>query len=138
MLVYATPEDLATWTKQTAPEGAAQLLRSASGMVRHATRTALYDTTPAGLPSDPDVADAMRDATCAQAAAWAALGVDPATGPAGVAGQVQSSSILSADVTYAAREGADADKVATLTALVPDAVMVLEQAGLLAGAPVVY
>ena len=138
MLVYATAEDLTTWTGTAAPDNAAQLLRSASGMVRHATRAALYDTTPAGLPSDPDVADAMRDATCAQAAAWAALDVDPTSGPAGVAGQVQSSSILSGSVTYAQREGADADKVATLTGLVPDAVMVLEQAGLLDGAPVVY
>ena len=121
MLVYATVEDLTAELGATTPEDPAPYLRAASALVRQATRRAVYDTTATGAPSDPDVAEAFRDATTAQVRAWVELGVDPRNGPAGVTGAPQSSSIGSASVTYGAREGADVDRIATLSELVPAA-----------------
>ena len=93
MLIYATPTDLAAWTGTAAPANATQLLRSASLLVQEATNNAYYDTPPDtsggqssgsynyyrpdALPSDPAVAAVLNEATCIQAAAWAALGIDP-------------------------------------------------------------
>lgn len=101
VLIYATASDLATWTGQPAPDNAAVLLRSASMAVRAATRTAIYTTSPSGLPSDADVAEAFRDATCEQAGQLTANDIDPAAGAAGAGGGISASSIGSASVTYA-------------------------------------
>jgi len=133
-LVYATPDDLSTFTGQPAPDNAARLLRGASMLVRRATRAALYDTTSAGLPSDPDTAEAFKDATCAQAAEWARRGIDPATGvtPAKPA----SSSIGGASINWGTPGGlSDQD---ALEQLIPDALWYLDSAGLLSGQPIVW
>lgn len=99
MLVYAESHDLADHMPEV-PENADMLIRFASVLVRRATRFDVYDTTPAGAPDDPWVIDAFRDATCVQAAMWAANGVDPAKGAAGVDGGVESSSIAGGTVKY--------------------------------------
>lgn len=133
-LVYATPEQLTTFLGAPAPANAAKLLRAASALVRSATRTAIYTVTATGIPSDPDVAEAFRDATCAQAEAWITLGIDPTAGPAGVGGTPQSSSIGGASINYGPRAAAqDQDKADTLTRLVPDALWYLDSAGVLSG-----
>lgn len=74
--VYATSADLVTYTSSAAPEGADNLLQRASRLL-DADLFRLYvyavdDTT--GLPTDPSVAAAMRDAVCAQVAWWDELG----------------------------------------------------------------
>src|SRR5690606_4672629 len=115
-----------------------RLLATASRMVTAATRTAIYDTTPAGLPDDDDVADAFRDATVAQVVAWVRLGLDPATGPAGVTGPPASSSIGSASVNLAAREGQGEDRVKTVVTLVPEAWAILDEAGLVGHQPIIW
>lgn len=131
-LVYATVADLTAVLGEATPDDATatRMLRTASGLVRRATRAALYNTTATGLPSDPDVAEAFRDATTAQVQAWVTLGVDPLGGPAAVTGTPQSSSIGPASVNYGTRPGADQDRVDTLTALVPDAADYLDATGL--------
>ncbi|HEY9409329.1 MAG TPA: hypothetical protein VIQ30_22650 [Pseudonocardia sp.] len=129
MLVYATTDDLTTWTGEAAPANAAILLRSASGLIGEQTSLALYDVDAAGLPTDPAVVEAFRDATCAQAAAWAALGVDPVKGPAGVTPAVVGKQLGTAQLQYAA-PATDA-RAAVTTQLVDDARRILTQAGLL-------
>lgn len=126
-LTYATEADLDTYTDGAdTPDNVGRLLGYASRLVRSATRTAVYDTTSTGAPSDPDVADAFRDATCAQVTAWINLRVDPTTGRGGVTGSPQSSSIGSGTVNYGNRPGADDDRAATIDQLVPEALAYLQ------------
>lgn len=57
------------------PEDADALLRTASRVVDTALVGVVYDTDPdTGLPTDPDVAQAMSDATCAIAVEAQATG----------------------------------------------------------------
>lgn len=131
-LVYATPDDLTTWTGQPAPDNAEQLIRAASMLVRGATRTAVYATTPGGLPRDEDTLEAFRDATCAQAAWWAAQGIDP-DNPHGGPRVAQSKSIGSASVTYADSTDILAARAAAANSLGSAALTILTDAGLTGG-----
>jgi hypothetical protein len=65
---YATTADLASFTGQAPPTGARQKLVEASDAVDDMLFSALYFVDSLGLPTDPAVAEAIRDATCAQAA----------------------------------------------------------------------
>ncbi|MFH8792197.1 hypothetical protein [Streptomyces sp. NPDC017941] len=69
--VYATTAELEAFTGQPAPANAPRLLSRASRLVSAATKAALYDTDPAGYPTDTEIRDAFREATCAQVAEWA-------------------------------------------------------------------
>jgi hypothetical protein len=84
-----------------------------------------------GVPTDQDAIDAFRDATCAQAAAMAANGVDPLAGPAGTGGAVQQSAIGSANVTYAVAANTAELRQQLLTRLTSEAEMILAEAGAL-------
>ncbi|AGP56825.1 hypothetical protein [Streptomyces rapamycinicus] len=81
--VYATREQLATYTGAPAPEGAERLLARASEDIDAALLTAYYATDPDGDPTEQHVVDALRDATCAQVEYQLATG-DDGTGAAGV------------------------------------------------------
>lgn len=147
MLVYASPEDLATWTGTAPPDNAVTLIRSASLLVQDATSNAYYDTVPDlsgqvssgsynyyqpdALPSDPAVAGALRDATCIQAAAWAALGIDPTLAGVVKPSVASQKHIGTASITYADAGAAAAAKMATVDQLVPEAVRLLTQAHLI-------
>ena len=133
MRVYATEEDLVD-AKVTVPENAAGLLRSASFLIRSSTKTARYRTNGEGMPSEPFISAAFRDATCAQVKFWADMGVDPTQGAAGVKPLAASKSINGASVqysTYVSTAEARANAAGTLG---PDAYYILEDAGLLGGA----
>ncbi|MEK9521455.1 hypothetical protein MIU24_18975 [Streptomyces venezuelae] len=80
--VYATPTQLAEWTGEPAPADAERLLTRASEDVDDALLTAVYDVDTAGMPTDPAVAQALADATCAQVAYRQESG-DTGTGAAG-------------------------------------------------------
>jgi hypothetical protein len=81
--VYATPDQLAAYTGQPAPEDAAQLLAGASRMLDASVlRLAVYATGSDGLPTDPVVAAVLAEAVCAQVAWWGQVG--DSTGAAGV------------------------------------------------------
>lgn len=134
MLEYATPADYTAWTGSAdAPDNLPALLRAASGLIARHTRTARYHADPVTrLPKDPDLAAALRDATCAQAATWAALAIDPVKGPAGAAaGTVQSSSIGGASITRSDPAQTILASMAATTDLAPAAYDVLSLAGLL-------
>jgi hypothetical protein len=129
----AAPADLAAWTGTAAPPNAVPLLRSATTLVLSATKGAYYAVDPlTGLATDPVVAKVLQDVTCIQAAAWAALGVDPLTGGVTVEGVESQTGIGSARITYADASQASAAKAASLTDLVPEAKMRLSQNNLLA------
>jgi len=137
MLIYATSGEFATWLGVAAPTNAANLLRSASILVHRATMTAVYDVDAVtSLPTDVDQLAAFRDATCSQVATWVALAVDPAKGAAGVK-VVTSKSIGSASVSYANAQALANPAVSALadaaTSLCQEALLILAQAGLLAG-----
>lgn len=127
MLVYADEADLSTHVDEL-PDNADTLLRFASVLVQRAARFDVYDTTPAGAPDDPWVIEAFRDATCVQAAMWAANGIDPSKGSAGVDGGVESSSIAGGTVKYDTSH-VDAAR-ASVDSLCPMAVAVLRAEGL--------
>lgn len=128
MIIYAASGDLTSGTAPwfaAVPANADGLLRWASILVARATNRDLYTDAPA-----VGDAPALRDATCAQVAAWSAQGVDPAKGGTDVNGPVKSSTILSAkvdrDTTAAVQAAADArDGLCSL------AVDILQSAGLL-------
>lgn len=74
---YATVEDLGAYlAPDPLPDGAARLLRDASLEVDEMLLTAHYRVDEAGMPTDPRVIEAIRDATCAQAAHRAEYGDD--------------------------------------------------------------
>jgi hypothetical protein len=130
--MLAQPTDLANWTQQALPANAVQLLRSASSLVLEATASAYYavDTTT-GLATDTATYNALRDATCIQAAAWAAMGVDPSLGGVQSAGVVASKSIGSASIVYANAADAEQARSASLRNLVPEAARKLQLNNLL-------
>lgn len=60
MRVYATTEQ--AWPADP-PANAALVLRLASGVVDHLLIGRVYDVDATGMPTDPDVAQALQDAT---------------------------------------------------------------------------
>src|SRR5690349_18938769 len=74
--IYATAADLAAYTGSAAPATADALLAQASRMLdAEVFRLCYYQADPGtGMPTAQAVADAFRDATCAQAQWWDALG----------------------------------------------------------------
>ncbi|MFE6764357.1 hypothetical protein [Streptomyces sp. NPDC057689] len=81
--VYATPEQLATYTGAPAPEGVERLLARASEDVDAALLTAVYAVDDDGDPTDPAVVAALAAAVCAQVE-WQLATGDDGTGSAGV------------------------------------------------------
>lgn len=133
MLIYADSDDLTDWTKAPAPANADILLREASILVADACLADIYDTTPDHMPTDPSLRDAMRDATCVQAAFWADNGINPTKGRAGMDEIVVSSSIDGASETTNAGE-LEAAKASSMDGLVPTALRLLRFAGLASNA----
>ncbi|WP_130012143.1 hypothetical protein [Serinicoccus sediminis] len=137
-LTYATTAELQGWLPPSYPwpDNADQLIRTASQLVRSATRTAIYDTTPAGLPAvGSDAADAMRDATLAQVEAWLQLAIDPAKGAADDGTKtVASKTIRGATISYAVYAGVAQARADAATHLCTEAALILGNAGLTSGA----
>lgn len=127
MLTYAKSTDLADHMAEV-PEDAEKLIGRASALVGHATRGDWYDVTPAGYPTDPEVIDAMRDATCLQVAAWVAGGVDPMN-PAGGVQTVSSTSMDGASMSFDTTVQVEATRL-LMSTLCVEAVQVLRAAGL--------
>jgi hypothetical protein len=137
-LVYATPDDLVPEWLTAEPPNAQRLLSSASRRVRNATVTAVYATTSVGLPIDSALVEALRDATCAQVAAWATVGIDPLAGGVQLGQRlVASKSLGSGSIAYdngaAGSVTAMEARAAAATGLAPEAASILRDAGLLGG-----
>jgi len=78
--VYATSAEYAAYTGAAAPANVDTLLRIASRVVDVLLTAVVYDVDASGLPTNPDVAQALSDATCAIAAEADATGVLQAGG----------------------------------------------------------
>ncbi|MFB7617824.1 hypothetical protein [Kitasatospora sp. NPDC056181] len=91
--VYATSSDYQTYTGQAPAADTDRLLAKASRFLdAQILRSCWYLVDDAGLPTDPLVAAALRDATCAQAQWWGDVG--DSTGAAGAGwGNVQIGSV---------------------------------------------
>ena len=140
MRVYATSAQLAEWTGTASPGNAAQLLRSASLLVDRELLTAVYPTLDDGSPRDEGTAQVLADAVCAQAATWAALGIDPIKGAADEpqTNKVVRKTLATATIEY--DRGSSQDRATYAAArqqaaveLAPDAQQILAAAGLLTG-----
>lgn len=138
-LVYATPDDLTAggWIAAV-PATAGRLLAAGSRRVRNATRAAVYATDTTGAATDPAVVEALRDATCAQVAAWIIAGIDPAAGTvqiekAPIAAKTLGSRSVTYDTAAAASVTAMQARAAAATQLAPEAAAILADAGLLGG-----
>ncbi|MEF3114490.1 hypothetical protein [Streptomyces chrestomyceticus] len=81
--IYASPEQLAAWTGQPAPDGAERLLARASEDVDAALLTATYAVDDDGDPIEQHIVEALRSATCAQVE-WQIATGDDGTGASGV------------------------------------------------------
>ncbi len=137
MRIYATTEDLTAWISPVAvPTNAAGLLRSASGLIRSETKTAVYATGTDGYPTDTALIAAFMEATCAQAKFWTDHKIDPSLGAAGVAPLAASKSIGGASIQYSTYVSTAEARANAAGVLGPDAWYILADAGLL-GNPVV-
>lgn len=123
----ATPDDLAAWTTTDAPANAVVLLRSATLLVQEATAQAYYDVDPlTGLATDRQTGQALNDATCIQAAAWAALGINPLLGGVADVGVESATKIGTASITYADAALVAQAQFDAVTGLVPEAMRKLQ------------
>lgn len=136
MRLYATENDLAGWLGTAAPADAGALLRSASGLVRSETKTAVYATDVDGYPADTALRTAFREAVCAQAKFWADHGINPSLGAAGVAPLAASKSIGGASIQYSTYVSTAEARANAAGVLGPDAWYILADAGLLGGSVV--
>ena len=133
MLIFATAADVEKWTGE--PLDGANidgLLRRASAMVQRAVRAARFAVTPAGMPEDPDVAEALRDAVCEQVTVWMESDINPAV-VASSAAPVAASSIGDASINYGDSTSSNAAKDAASAELHPAAFDILANAGLTGG-----
>jgi hypothetical protein len=135
VLVYATVDDLADWLTELPDDDQAKILiRYASQLVRRATANDIYDTYPSGLPVDLDIAEALRDATCAHVSMWFLAGVNPAAGVVGREVLIKSQTADGGSVTYG--DGVSAEEIErSLTRLSPAALAILRNAGLASTRP---
>lgn len=127
--IYATTAQLAAWLDSPPPEGAARLLRRASRRVDELLRTACYTVDAQGMPTDPAVAAAMADATCAQVEWWGEIGDDQGSGAVSALAGAQIGSVRLPSGAGAAGSGGGIPNIA------PDAVSALRAAGLLGHGP---
>lgn len=138
MLIYATRADYADWLSvdpETLTDPKIDLrLRYASAMMRRASVASRYrHDKDTGLPTDTHVIQAFRDATCAQAEAWTAQGLDPAEGVTQIRGQLVRKQMNGSEMQWANdTKGLVFDEqLKALSTLAPLAAQIMREAGLL-------
>ncbi|MEV1003405.1 hypothetical protein [Nonomuraea sp. NPDC050202] len=121
MVVYANAADYTDYTGEPAPDGIDTVLARASERIDELLVAAVYDVDPVTkLPTDPDEAEAIMRATCAQAAWSLAVG-----DPYGVAAAFSDVKIGSVSLKRAEGGGSGPARHA------PDAGAILRTAGLM-------
>ena len=133
MLIFATDADVEKWMGEPLDGRSVDvLLRRASSLVQRAVRSARFAVTPAGMPTDPDIEDALRDAVCEQVTVWLENDVNPVE-VASAAAPVAASSIGDASINYGDSSASNAAKDAVSAELHPAALDILANAGLTGG-----
>lgn len=135
MILYATEDDVTNWLDETPEASLGPLIRQASIWVGRACRNDLYDVNPNGTPKDDDLAEAMRDAVCAQVEVWIASDVNPTAGAAGVVAVKTETTVDGATWKYDATAigQAAAARAEAATCLSESALAILRNAGLASG-----
>ena len=135
MLVFARPDDVVSWAGYAFDKDVKlePLIRRASSMVQRAVRSARFEVNPAGMPEDPVIVDALRDAVCEQVTVWVENDISP-TVIASASGGVTSSSIGDASVSYSSVDAAQVKDQAA-NELCDAALDILANAGLIGGWP---
>lgn len=126
--VHATSLDLAGEPWNLEPADPDALLARAATIIRNLTLTAVYATNADGTPTDPGIAAALRDATCAQAVWFDDTG-DTGSGAASVYSTV---SLGSARLSVGGA-GSPANVGVNQSRISPEAVQILANAGLVTG-----
>ena len=103
---YASSADLAKWLDGAPPLDADRKLRRASRLIDRATLTAVYQTDARGYPTEQQVIEAFRDATCAQVESWGVTGDEH-----NEAAKYSSASVGGASYTRATGGGTPADRL---------------------------
>jgi hypothetical protein len=127
---YATTGDLAGYLGAAPPAGARRLLVQATRRVDELLIAAVYRVDQDGMPTDPDVAAALRNATCAQAAWFEETGDEQGSGIA-----ERYSSVRIGNVQLAGPGEGSSSSSSSDGRFAPDAVRILRLAGLLNGHP---
>lgn len=125
--VYATQAEFSTWdagTLYAVPSDA--VLRRASVEIDGLTLHSVYDVDEDGYPTDADITEAFRDATCAQAAWW-----DETDDITGAQSQDGTFSIGSVSIGASGRTKGGASADAAQSRISPEAVQILVNAGLI-------
>jgi hypothetical protein len=122
---YATTVDYANIVHEAPPTDAERMLRDATAEVDKALLFAVYDVDDAGLPTDPDVTQALKLATVAVVRWWDENGWEGT----GVEAQVQSASIAGVSLGFKRSNSGAVDLLGG------QAREVLGQAGLLSRGP---
>lgn len=132
MRLFAKTADFEKYADMEAPENIDRLLRVATAWVTVAIRRATFDVDSAGNPSDPDVVEALRDATCEQVLVWVENDLTP--GAIADRGAVSSTSIGDASISYETTS-VTASRQQVATTLCDGSYMILDEAGLIGGQP---
>lgn len=101
-------------------------LRRASSVIDGLTRHARYDVDEDGYPTDEDVSDAFKNATCAQAAWW-----DETDDVTGAGSQDGTVSIGSVSIGARGRSTGNGAPDAAESRIAPEAIQILRDAGLI-------
>lgn len=134
MRVYATPTDLnaAPWNADLSDSEASTLLMRATPLLEELTRTACYTITETGLPTDPLIVEAFKDAACAQAVYFSETG-----DISGAAGRFNTLSLGSFSAS-GGTAGSVNNQTASVQRFAPEAIQILANAGLIGQAPRSY
>lgn len=123
-MAYATPDQLAEHLGLDAPlQDATRVLERASRLVNRALFAAAFDV------DDPDTAAVLRTSTLEQCAAWAE------TGSSGLPGAGQWSSVAAGGISLGRATDPGGGTVDDTEELTGQAVLVLQEAGLLGWGP---
>lgn len=128
--VYATLADFEDFTDGDHSEESVDVtnakLRRASGVIDGLTRHSKFEIDDEGYPTDADISDAFRDATCAQMAFW-----DDTDDVTGAASQDGTFSIGSVSIGARGRTAGNGAPDASAARVAPEAVDILVNAGLI-------
>lgn len=131
--IYAVASDFANLAEEPFDGDDTKLdkrLRSASIEVEGLTRLSVYDVDEEGYPTDADISDAFKEATCAFVEYWEET--DDPTGAQSQAGPTRIGSVSFGG--SGASGGATNTKSAASSRIAPKAVRILTNAGLITSA----
>jgi hypothetical protein len=131
--VYATLADFEDFTDGAHEAESVDVinakLRRASIVIDGLTRNSRYDLDEDGYPTDADISEAFKDATCAQMAWW-----DSTDDVTGAESQKGSISIGSVSIGASGRtSGGVATSTPGSSRIAPEAIDILTSAGLISG-----